>query len=58
MERIKKIEKEAAKLQAMVELGEDEYARTHSNCCDDLITQGGICSECKENCISQYEEGK
>lgn len=36
------------------EVGEDYYAKTHSNCCDSLILNG-ICMSCKEHTVSQAE---
>lgn len=38
----------------MAEQGEDEYAKTHSNCCDSRMLNG-ICLSCKEHTISQKD---
>ena len=42
----------------MFEQGEDDYKKTHSNCCDDLITAVGVCVNCGDHAVSQYEAGE
>lgn len=59
LKEFEKIKKETDKLQAMLEDGEEEYAKTHSNCCDAQIDKlNGSCAECLEHCVSQYEVGE
>lgn len=56
-EEFSEIKKGTDKLQEMVEYGPDEYAKSHSNCCDSRI-MNGICLSCKEHTISQWESGE
>ena len=57
MEEFKKIQKETENLQEMLEVGVDEYQRTHANCCDAPLTPDKEhCGECGEGCSNQVGE--
>lgn len=45
------------KVVEVAEEGEDEYAKTHSVCCDDLIDERKICKGCGNHSTSQREAG-
>jgi hypothetical protein len=32
-----------------------DHMRTHSNCCDALLVNG-ICSDCREHAVNQFDE--
>lgn len=54
MEEFSEIKTATDKLQDMMEMGQDEYAKTHSNCCDARMLNG-ICLTCKEPTVSQKD---
>ena len=52
-----KAKSEGKKTMTMDELGEDEYAKNMSNCCDALLmADKEHCSKCGEGCTNQVGE--